>query len=195
MIVKSTNLYAIQNHQKFTLTTTQELKTFVGIHILMGNLHYPRVQFYWDSKHSVRIPIPLWWTMCLYNRFIKLRHNLHFVDISKRDEGSTDRFWKIRSLYQIMRARCLSLPLKMEMCIHEQMVPFKSRLNVKQYVKNKPHSRGIKILALCGRNGILYEFLIYQGATTELDPLEMEVFGLDAVVFHLSQRITEKNVS
>ncbi|KAJ3661509.1 hypothetical protein Zmor_005904 [Zophobas morio] len=59
MMGEFTNLYAIQNHQKLILTTTQELKTFVGIHIpvLMGNLHYPRLRFYWDSKRSVRIPI------------------------------------------------------------------------------------------------------------------------------------------
>ena len=81
------------------------------------------------------------------------------------------------------------------MCIDEQMMPFKGRLNVKQYVKSKPHPWEIKMFALCGKNGMLYDFLIYQGATTELNPLQKEVFGLaGAVMCHLTQLITEKNV-
>jgi hypothetical protein len=43
--------------------------------------------------------------------------------------------------------------------------------------------------------GSLYDFLIYQEATTELDEIEQGVFGLaGAVVSKLSQRISEKNV-
>ena len=90
------------------------------------------------------------------NRFFKQRQNLHFI--SKRNEGSTDRFWQIGPLYEIIRARSLSLPLEMEMCIDDQLVPFKGRLNVKQYVKNKLHPWVIKIFALCERNVKLYDF-------------------------------------
>lgn len=49
----------------------------------------------------------------------------------------------------------------------EQMVPFKGQLNVKQYVKEKPSP--------CG---MLYDFLIYQGSTTELNPTYAAVFRL-----------------
>jgi len=33
------------------------------------------------------------------------------------------------------------------------------RLNVKHYIKNKPNLWGIKIFALCGKSGLLYDFI------------------------------------
>lgn len=75
------------------------------------------------------------------------------------------------------------------------MVPFKGRLNVKQYVANKPKPWGIKIFALCGSSGLIYDFLIYQGGTTELDKTNLQVFGSAAsVVLKLSERIAVPNV-
>jgi len=47
------------------------------------------------------------------------------------------------------------------------MVPFKGKLSVKQYIRGKPNPWGIKLYLLCGENGLVYNFLIYQGSTTE----------------------------
>jgi hypothetical protein len=130
------------------------------------------------------------------NRFFKLRQNLHFVDQTNKDPTSKDRFWKVRPLFKTIRAHCLSLTLERDLCVDEQIVPFKGRLNVKQYVKNKPNPWGIQVFAICGKSGLLYDFIIYQGATSELDKMEKGVFGLaGAVVSKLSQRISEKNVA
>lgn len=73
------------------------------------------------------------------------------------------------------------------------MVPFKGQLNIKQYVKNKPKKWGIKIFVLAGQSGLVYDFLIYQGSTTELNPV-CASFGHGAgIVMQLSERITERN--
>lgn len=48
-MVTYTNLYYLQN-TRFENTNIKELKKIVGIHIIMGNLSYPRIQLYWDSK-------------------------------------------------------------------------------------------------------------------------------------------------
>lgn len=46
---------------------------------------------------------------------------------------------------------------------------FKGSLNIKQYVRNKPKKKwGIKVYILAGANGIMYDFIVYQGSTTEL---------------------------
>lgn len=134
LMAEFTNLFTVQNGTRFSATNVDEMKTFVGIHILMGNLHYPRIRFYWDSQ--LRIPqiaeaMPV-------NRFYSLRTNLHFVDVqdlNAADKVNKDRFWKVRPLYDSIRARCLSLPLETYLSIDEQMVPFKDKLNVNQYVK------------------------------------------------------------
>lgn len=71
------------------------------------------------------------------------------------------------------------------------MVPFKGTLCIKQYIKNKPCSWGIKAFFLCGASGIIYDFLIYQGKTTELE--NYGDFGVsNAVVLKLVERIPEK---
>jgi hypothetical protein len=127
------------------------------------------------------------------NRFFKLRQNLQFVDQTNKDPTSKDRFWKVRPLFKTIRAHCLSLTLERDLCVDEQMVPFKCRLNVKQYVKNKPNPWTTKNFTICGKSGLLYDFIIYQGATSELDKMEKGVFGLaGAVVSKLRADIRKK---
>ena len=115
-----TNLYAVQNNvARFPPTNAEEMKIFVGLHLLMGNLHYARVRCYWEP--SLRIPhiadaMPR-------ERFSKLRQNAHFVDVTV--PNASDRFWKVRPLYDNIRARLLSLDLESHLCVDEQMVPFK----------------------------------------------------------------------
>lgn len=62
---------------------------------------------------------------------------------------------------------------------------------MKQFVKNKPKiSRGIKNLVLCGKSGLAYDFVCYQGSTTEFDPETLATFGSGAtMVLHLANRI------
>ena len=54
------------------------------------------------------------------------------------------------------------------LCIDEQMIPFKGRLDLKQYMKGKPNPWGIKLFFLCGESGMPYNFIAYQGKTTKL---------------------------
>lgn len=190
LIIENTNLFALQQQTKFAPTNIDEIKTFVGIHIVMGNCHFPRIRCYWQPNCS----IPIISNSMPINRFFKLRQHTHFVNVEEKPDNN-DRLWKIRPLYDAIRQRCLSLPLETDLCIDEQMIPFKGSLNIKQYIKNKPTKWGIKVLALCGRSGILYDFVIYQGVTTEFIPEHIEVFGSSgAIVTTLAQRIINPNV-
>lgn len=45
---------------------------------------------------------------------------------------------------------------------------------------------------LCGANGLVYDFILYQGSTTELNPIYSKCLGEGAaIVMQLSERITE----
>lgn len=83
-------------------------------------------------------------------------------------EDNNDRFWKVRILYDSLLFRCQQLSLETILCVDEQMVPFKGNIDVRQYIKGKPNPWGIKIFALAGQSGIIYDFLLYQGQRTEL---------------------------
>lgn len=65
-------------------------------------------------------------------------------------------------------------------------------MNVKQYCKGKPNPFSIKIFMLCGQNGMIYDFILYQGAETEFYPRIKNIFGLGgAVVLQLTENIKE----
>lgn len=76
-MVYNTNLYAIQQNAKFTPTCEAELRIFVGLHILMGNLNYPRVRCYWEDK----LRIPMVADAMNRDEFFKIRKHLHFVNV------------------------------------------------------------------------------------------------------------------
>lgn len=76
------------------------------------------------------------------------------------------------------------------MSIDEQIVPFKSHLDIKQYVKGKPHPWGVEIFMLCGESGLIYSLLPYQGSTTKLKETLKQQYGVTgAIVLQLSDRI------
>lgn len=189
-IADKTNLYATQQQFcRFAPTDTVELKIFFGIHVIMGNLNFPRIRMYWDGS----IGIPIIKHNMQQKRFSKLRQCIHLVDITARPQGNSDRLWKVRSLYDAIRNRCLELPLETNLCVDEQMVPFKGQINIKQFIKNKPKKWGIKIFILAGQSGLVYDFIIYQGSTTEIQPDLMTLGSSAGVVMHLSERIHSKN--
>lgn len=107
-------MYAVQNHtHNFPSTNEQEMKTFIGIHMLMGIPDYPRVRMYWED----RFKIPLISDNMNVNRFYKLRQNLHVVDNEAKSPSETDRFCKVRPIYaaiksQIFRTSARRTPLR-----------------------------------------------------------------------------------
>lgn len=101
--------------------------------------------------------------------------------------------WKVRCLYDSIRRRCLQLPLETYLSVDEQIIPFKGQINIKQYVKNKPKKWGIKIYILAGKSGLIYDFIIYQGSKTPLNPVYAKYGSAAAVVMQLSERISDKN--
>lgn len=188
-MVTYTNLYAEQQHtKKWRPTDKMELKQFFGIQIMMGNLKLPRIEMFYGEYISTKFrdTIPEY-------RFYLLRTNFHLVNVLTIPPDSSDKFVRVRPLMDSVRNRCLQLPLEENLSIDEQMIPMRGRVGkgVKQYVRNKPKIKwGIKNIALCGKSGLAYDFVTYQGSTTEFDPDMLSKFGTGAtMVLHLSSRI------
>ncbi|KAJ3661716.1 hypothetical protein Zmor_006103 [Zophobas morio] len=53
LVFENTKLYGIQNLTQFTPTTLPEMEFFIGVHIVVGCLHYPRAKYYWEPKLRV----------------------------------------------------------------------------------------------------------------------------------------------
>ncbi|KAM7282123.1 piggyBac transposable element-derived protein 3 [Ixodes scapularis] len=182
-ITEATNEYSVLTSHTNVNTSPDEVWKLVGMHVLMGVISLPRVRLYWDNTAKV----PLISETMTPKRFFKLRNNLHIAVSEPSD--CQDKLWKVRPFLDSIRARCLDLQLEEEVSVDEQMIPFKGKLSIKQYMRGKPTPWGVKVFALCGRSGQLYDFVIYQGQNSISDDLK-KAFGLcSGVVLHLAQRI------
>lgn len=70
------------------------------------------------------------------------------------------------------------MKVERNVCIDEHIVQFTGKLGIKQYVKGTPFPWGIKIFLLCGESGMFYDFLIYQGSSTEVQKDLLDKFRL-----------------
>lgn len=185
-LAEMTNLYALQQGKNFNPCNASEIKSLFGLHILMSCLRFPRVRMYWNQT----VGMPIFRDTMPRDRFFQLRSNLHIVNNLEKTDECKDRLYKVRPLYDCIRKRCLELEMEQDLCVDEQMVPFTGNLSILQYVKGKPCPWGIKIFMLCGKSGLVHDFVIYQGATTEFDKHILGKFGLGATaVLKLSERI------
>ncbi|KAK3886696.1 hypothetical protein Pcinc_009162 [Petrolisthes cinctipes] len=58
---------------------------------------------------------------------------------SQDSRENRDKLFKVRPMVDHLREKFKQLTKDQELCIDEQMVPFKGRSSLKQYVPNKPH--------------------------------------------------------
>lgn len=102
LMVEKTNLYSVQKGKNFQNLTSEEAKVFLGLQIATGTLQYPRMKMYWENNYR----IPLFSSMSR-NRFMSIRSNIHFVN--NLDLVGTDRFAKVRPIFDAVRNRCQQL--------------------------------------------------------------------------------------
>lgn len=158
IIAFNTNLYTVQNNNThFKPTNKHEIQTLIAIHLIMGCLKFPRIRMYWEEKFRV----PLISNSMSRDRFLQLRNNLHIINNFDIPCNNVDKFIKVRSLYDQIKKKCNNLPKVRNVCIDEQMVPFKGKLSVKQYMRGKSSPWGIKIFFLASECGIIYDFILY----------------------------------
>jgi len=89
--------------------------------------------------------------------------------------------------------RCRELDVEENVCIDEQIVPFKGQLDIKQYMQNKPCKWAVKVFLLCGSSGLVYDGLVYQGKMNHLNEELVDTYGVTgAIVVQLSQRLASQ---
>lgn len=207
-VQKYTNIYAVRNNPMFKQCTLTEIQTVFAIHLMIGVLKFPRIHMFWNKN----LGISFFTDNMSLKRFFSIRNHLHLVDANERAPNCTDRLFKVnigtstfllcnsilsfylllkvRPIIEAVRIRCLDHKLEENLCIDEQIIPFKGQINIKQYIKSKPYPWGIKVFVLCGKSGIPYDFIVYQGSTTPLDNEMVKKIGFSsAIVLHLAQRI------
>lgn len=192
LITFQTNLYSTQQQGKSIATNAEEIRRFLGILVLMGVYKFPSLEDYWSLDG--RFP-PVADVMPL-KRFQALRRYVHFAN--NLDQGSnSDRFSKVRPLFQNLREQFLKIPAERKQSIDEVMVAYKGTRagNLRQYVSNKPDKWGFKIFCRSSSTGFIHDMLLYQGSSTffnvSLSSKEQSLLLGAKVVLTLSRTIDE----
>ena len=159
-IVENTNLYSVQVSGKTVGTTVEEIKTLIGIQMMMGIVRLPRYDSYWARG----LRFPLISEKMSIKRFEKLRRYLHFVDNTTHDEQASDKSFKIRPVIQAVRNECIKTEPEEYHSVDEQIIPSKTKHSkVRQYNPKKNKKWGFKNLVRAGASGFMYDFYLYAG--------------------------------
>ncbi|CAH1980597.1 unnamed protein product [Acanthoscelides obtectus] len=164
-IADQTNLYATQvitdeADVKGTSTDKNEIKKVFGLLSYMGIVKMHNIQAYWSREAMYKNSMAS--KVMTRNRFELLLRMLHFAD--NQDNPDNDRLHKIQPLIdKIVHNFKTSYEPSETCCIDESLIPFRGRLIMQQYIRNKRHKYGIKVFKLCSKGGYTYNFKIYAG--------------------------------
>ncbi|XP_028448168.1 piggyBac transposable element-derived protein 2-like isoform X1 [Perca flavescens] len=157
-IVEQSNLYCTQQNPNGALKLDKnELEQFIGTVVYMSVFHLPRSRMYWSS--ACRVPHVA--DVMSRDRWEEIKHFLHFND--NMAPNNSDKLFKIRPLIDSLLPKFQALPQDQMLSIDEQMVPFKGKSSLKQYIPNKPYKWGYKIFVLCDTTGLVHSFDIFTG--------------------------------
>ena len=169
LIVEQSNLFAVQsNPNKPLCLTRHELEQFIGCCMLMSIFKLPRSRMYWAAFTRIQQIADI----MTRDRWEAIKRNLHFnnnENMPSMEDANRDRLFKIRPLLDHLLPIYLQLPQQQVLCIDKQMVPFKGRSVLKQYLPMKPHKWGYKLFVLCDTQGIVHNFEIFTGKISPVD--------------------------
>ena len=102
--------------------TPQEMKIFFAAAITMSYLGYPRIRMYWSEKTRVK---------CIADnitreRYKTIRNNLKLLDDDEVSDAEklSNKFWKVKPIFQLVLNGCLLNPRDSKVCVDKQMIPF-----------------------------------------------------------------------
>ncbi|XP_018013422.1 piggyBac transposable element-derived protein 4-like isoform X2 [Hyalella azteca] len=173
--------------------SVDEIKTFLGINIVMGYNRCPTINSYWMTGDDIGV-------QCIKeamsrDRFYKILHHLHLNDNSKMNRSKADKLYKVRPLLKILKQKFEVMRGPQEhLSVGKLIIKFKGRSSLKQYNPLKPIKRGYKVWCLADDEGYVYDFDIYAGKSTSQIPCRGASLGLEAdVVLKLTEKLHGKN--
>lgn len=148
---------------KFTLS---EMNIFLGIIIFSTFNKRTSERDYWSTDPLLECSIVK--SRMSRNRFLEIKTGLKCA--KNKDENAKDPAWRVRTILEKFKsnAKCYGY-FQTALSVDEMMVKFKGRLIFRQYIRNKPVRFGIKMWALCGSDGYVFECDIYCGKNSQSD--------------------------
>jgi len=168
-IVAETNRYArecivTKPDREWYDTTLDEMKAFLGLHVLFGIERLPATRLYWSEDPLIGVPFVK--KVTSRNRFDKLSKYFHVNNNANqvpREDAGHEKLFKVRPVLDRVVESCKrELRPQKDLSVHEAMVKFKGRLGMKQYMLMKPVKLGIKVWVCAeASSGFVCDFQVY----------------------------------
>ncbi|XP_063324172.1 piggyBac transposable element-derived protein 4-like [Pelmatolapia mariae] len=147
-IVSMTNLQGRRPIADWRDVDSDDLRAYVGLLILAG-VYRSRNEAtisLWSEK-SGRV---IFRATISEKRFRRITRAVRFDDRLARPRHSDDKLGPFRKIWDMWthRLQMMFFPNK-EICVDEQLVPFKGRCTFRQYMPKKPGRYGLKVWAVC----------------------------------------------
>ncbi|XP_049782287.1 piggyBac transposable element-derived protein 3-like [Schistocerca cancellata] len=154
LIAEQSNIYALQKDSVSLQTSKNEVEQFVGILLHMGTIKMPSIHLYWSNECRYS-PVT---DVVSRTRFFQLLRYFHVVNNQDLPEANSnrDKLFKIRPLLSALQSSLKTLPPEEYQAVNEQIIPFRGRSGLKQYVRNKPHKWGYKSFTRAGASGMKF---------------------------------------
>lgn len=196
-IVVESNLYALQKDINKPLQMERnELKKWLGLVVYFSISKLPNTKMHWSKKLTPLTNFAA--EVMSRDRFHFIKSNIHLADntgAAPPGHPNYDPMYKVRPLINHLREKFQKIPLDQNICIDEQMVPYKGKTKLKQYIPNKPKKFGYKLFVLASEHGLMHDFIPYEGKITPVEDANVPDLGASSnIVLHLAQNIpTEQN--
>ena len=188
IISNCTNTTSVAVKGRNIKTTAAEIERFFGISLFMSCVGYPRMRMYWQRS----LHLPLVCDTMTRDRYFRIRTSLKVVidaDVSD-DAKLADRLWKVRPLLDRIRSGCVKLTRPPHISIDEQMIPFSGACSLRQYVPNKPNPIGLKNYVAASQEGLVLDFVVYQGSSSfTAMPADLKLGMGACVIVHLAETL------
>ena len=143
MKVEQSNLYGLQHDISKPLNLTfSELEQGLRMTMYFFLRKIPNTILHW----SLRFRNDFVTGIISCDRWIKIEANIHLTD--NENVGPGDTVYKISPLVDQLLKEFRKIPMRENLCIDEQMVPFKGKSWLKQYKATKTHNWVYKFFLL-----------------------------------------------
>ena len=167
-IIRFTNKHG-SNDPKWYNIDELEFDAFMGLLILFGVTkgNHENVRDAWSDGPLAR---PIFKATMSINRFESILRHIRFDESDTRQSRrQTDKFAPFRDMWQKFTQNCKShFDPGVNLCIDEQLIPFRGRCSFRQYLPSKPDKYGLKIFLLVDCDtGYMYDGIPYTGAAQD----------------------------
>jgi hypothetical protein len=184
MMCDESNLYYSQNKDKYKLSpksgkwsdiTVPEMKKFLSIIILMGQVRKTSLKEYWTTDPFISTPI--FRQLMSRNRFEYIWKAWHFNNNELYSKETSERLFKIRPIVDYIVDKCQTVyKPKQELSLDEAMIPWRGRLKFRTYNPAKIVKYGLLVRMVCeSESGYISNLEIYAAEGKKLEETILSV--------------------